>query len=119
MTATNKYYNFVGFRCRVPLMNDFSFTLSLQDLFNEFLLLVLPEAVNHILSEEETTLEMFENVANFTLTSYPDLPILQALRLLTDGLKECSIKVRDITYANHYCDELLRIGTSTIYHMGT
>jgi len=55
---------------------------------------VLPEAVNYVMSEEDTTLEMFETVANLSLTSYPDTPILQALSQLADGLKECSLKVR-------------------------
>ena len=63
-----------------------------QDLFNKFLSLILPEAVNYILSEEETTLEMFNTVASFTLSSYPGKPILEALAQLTDGLRECSLK---------------------------
>lgn len=64
----------------------------LQDLFNKFLSLILPEAINYILSEEETTLEMFDTVSSFTLTSYPNMSILQALGLLTDSLRECSLK---------------------------
>ena len=63
-----------------------------QDLFNKFLSLILPEAVNYILSEEETTLEMFDTVSSFTLSGYPDMPILEALGQLTDGLRECSLK---------------------------
>lgn len=59
---------------------------------------MLPEAVNYVMSEEDTTLEMFDTVANLTLTSYPDTPILHALAQLTEGLKECSVKVTTVTW---------------------
>lgn len=35
---------------------------------------------------------MFSTVSSFTLSSYPGKPILEALTLLTDGLRECSLK---------------------------
>ena len=35
---------------------------------------------------------MFSTVSSFTLSSYPGKPILEALALLTDGLRECSLK---------------------------
>ena len=35
---------------------------------------------------------MFNMVSSFTLSGYPDTPILKALGQLTDGLRECSLK---------------------------
>ena len=54
---------------------------------------MLPEAVNFLLSEDEGVLEMMNEVANFTLTSYPGENIKNALKILADGLRECSLKV--------------------------
>ena len=68
--------------------------ISLQDLFNKFQSLVLPEAVNFLLSEDEGILEMINEVANFTLTSYPGENIRSALKILADGLRERSLKVK-------------------------
>ena len=64
-----------------------------QELFNKFQSLVLPEAVNFLLSEDESVLEMINEVANFTLTSYPGENIRTALKSLADGLRERSLKV--------------------------
>ena len=54
---------------------------------------MLPEAVNFLLSEDEGILEMINEVANFTLTSYPGKNIQTALKILADGLRERSLKV--------------------------
>ena len=67
--------------------------LIVQELFNGLLSVVLPEAVNFLLSEDEGVLEMMNEVANFTLTSYPGENIKNALKILADGLRECSLKV--------------------------
>ena len=64
-----------------------------QELFNKFQSLVLPEAVNFLLSEDESVLEMINEVANFTLTSYPGENIRTALKSLADGLRERSLEV--------------------------
>lgn len=55
---------------------------------------MLPEAVNFLLSEDEGVLEMINEVANFTLTSYPGENIRTALKSLADGLRDRSLKVR-------------------------
>lgn len=54
---------------------------------------MLPEAVNFLLSEDEGILEMINEVANFTLTSYPGENIRTALKSLADGLRDRSLKV--------------------------
>ena len=72
--------------------------LNLQELFNKFQSLVLPEVVNYLLSEDDGTLEMINEVANFTLSSYPGENIQSALKMLADGLRERSLKVCCITY---------------------
>ena len=54
---------------------------------------MLPEAVNFLLSEDEGVLEMINEVANFTLTSYPGENIRTALKSLADGLRDRSLKV--------------------------
>ena len=36
---------------------------------------------------------MLETITNFSLTIYPNLSIQKALNLLTEGLRECSLKV--------------------------
>jgi len=67
--------------------------VGMQDLFNKFQSLVLPEALNYLLSEEESMLEMLENVTKFSLTMYPTLSIQEALGTLAKQLRECSLKV--------------------------
>ena len=64
-----------------------------QDLINKLQSLVLPEAINYILSEDDSTLEMLETVTGFTLTMYPDLSIQEALAQLYEDLRQCSLKV--------------------------
>ena len=64
-----------------------------QDLFNKFQSLVLPEAVNYILSEEDSMIEMLRTVSGFTLSMFPDMGIQEALSLLAEGLRDCSLKV--------------------------
>lgn len=61
---------------------------------------MLPEAVNFLLSEDEGVLDMINEVASFTLTSYPGKNIQTALKILADGLRERSLKVETAhTYA--------------------
>lgn len=65
----------------------------MQDLFNKFQTLVLPEAINLVLSEDENILEMIDTVTSFSLTSYRGMSIQEALKSLAEGLRECSLKV--------------------------
>lgn len=64
-----------------------------QDLFNKFQSLVLPEAMNYILAEDDSILEMIDTVVNFNLSSYPGMGIQEALTALNDGLTEYANKV--------------------------
>ncbi len=66
----------------------------IQDLFNKFQSLILPEAINNILTEDEGVLEMIDTVVNFTLSSYPGMGIQDALSALNAGLTEYANKVR-------------------------
>lgn len=66
----------------------------MQDLFNKFQSLVLPEAINYVLMEDESTVEMLEELANFRLTSYPNLPLTEALSRLAEDLLQATLKVR-------------------------
>ena len=52
--------------------------------------------MNFLLSEDEGVLEMINEVANFTLTSYPGENIRTALKSLADGLRDRSLKVQYI-----------------------
>ena len=63
---------------------------------------MLPEAVNFLLSEDEGVLEMINEVANFTLTSYPGENIRTALKSLADGLRDRSLKVQ-VCILNNTC----------------
>ena len=67
--------------------------MNMQDLFNKFQSLVLPEAINYVLMEDESTLEMLEELANFRLTSYPNLPLTEALSRLAEDLLQATLKV--------------------------
>ena len=67
--------------------------MSMQDLFNKFQSLVLPEAANQVLMEDESTLEMLEELSSFRLSSYPNLPLLDALSRLADDLLQAAMKV--------------------------
>ena len=49
--------------------------------------------MNFVLSEDEGTLEVISEVANFTLTSYPGMGVQRALKMLSDALRERSLKV--------------------------
>ena len=66
--------------------------MSMQDLFNKFQSLVLPEAVNYVLMEDESTLDMLEELSSFRLSSYPNLPLLDALGRLADDLLQAGLK---------------------------
>ena len=70
--------------------------MSMQDLFNKFQSLVLPEAINYVLMEDESTLEMLEELSSFRLTSYPNLPLLDALSRLADNLLQAAMKVSSL-----------------------
>ncbi len=65
----------------------------LQDLFNKFQSLILPEVINYILMEDEGVLEMIDTVVNFSLSSYPDMSIQDALSAINTGLTEYANKV--------------------------
>ena len=67
-----------------------------QDLFNKFQSLVLPEAINYVLMEDESTVELLDELASFRLTSYPSLPLTEALAKLSEDLLQAAIKVRGI-----------------------
>ena len=56
-------------------------------------MLVLPEALNYVLSEDESMLEVLELVTSFSLTSYPELSIQTALAQLGTDLRQCALKV--------------------------
>lgn len=74
-----------------------------QDLFNKFQSLILPEAINYILMEDEGVLEMIDTVVNFTLSSYPDMSIQDALSAINTGLSEYANKVSTrITHHTHH-----------------
>ena len=72
--------------------------MNMQGLFNRFQSLVLPEAVNYVLMEDESTLEMLEELSSFRLTSYPNLPLPEALSRLADELLQATLKVHSIAY---------------------
>lgn len=67
--------------------------MNMQDLFNKFQSQVLPEAINYVLMEDESTLEVLEELSSFRLTSYPNLPLLDALSRLADDLMQATMKV--------------------------
>lgn len=66
--------------------------MNMQDLFNKFQSLVLPEAINYVLMEDESTLDMLEDLTTFRLSSYPNLPLLEALGRLSDDLIQAAMK---------------------------
>ena len=66
--------------------------MSMQDLFNKFQSLVLPEAINYVLMEDESTLDMLEDLTTYRLSSYPNLPLLEALGRLSDDLLQAAMK---------------------------
>ena len=84
-------------RYDVPAIYVSADNISLQELFNKFQSLVLPEAVNFLFSEDEGILDMINEVANFTLTNYPGENIRTALKSLANGLRERSLKVRSLS----------------------
>jgi len=88
--------------------------VGMQDLFNKFQSLVLPEALNYLLSEEESMLEMLENVTKFSLTMYPTLSIQEALGTLAKQLRECSLKSLPADLAMTAAVEEMRNKLSTL-----
>ena len=70
---------------------------TMQDLFNKFQSRVIPEAIDYVLMEDESTLEMLEELSSFKLTSYPNLPLPDALSRLSDDLLQATMKVRTCT----------------------
>ena len=68
--------------------------MSMQDLFNHFQSTILPEAINHVLMEDEGMLEVVEELSTFKLTSYPNLPLMDALSRLAEDLLQAGLKVR-------------------------
>lgn len=60
--------------------------------------------MNFLLSEDEGVLEMINEVANFTLTSYPGENIRTALKSLADGLRDRSLKVQYIYILHAYME---------------
>ena len=68
--------------------------MSMQDLFNQFQSVILPEAINHVLMEDEGMLEILEELSTFKLTSYPNLSLMEALSRLAEDLLQAGLKVR-------------------------
>jgi PI-3-kinase-related kinase SMG-1 len=66
--------------------------MSMLDLFNLFQSQVLPEAINHVLMEDEAMLEILEELSSFRLSSYPNLPLLDAISRLSDDLLQAALK---------------------------
>ena len=67
--------------------------MSMQELFNQFQSSVLPEAINNVLMEDEGMLDVLEELSSFRLSSYPDLPLLDALSRLGEDLLQAALKV--------------------------
>ena len=60
---------------------------------NKFLSLVLPEAINYVLCEDKSFLDMLDTVTNYTLDVYPGMAIQDALNKLIKDLRFCSLEV--------------------------
>ena len=69
--------------------------MSMQELFNQFQSSVLPEAINNVLMEDEGMLDVLDELSSFRLSSYPDLPLLDALSRLGEDLLQAALKVCD------------------------
>jgi PI-3-kinase-related kinase SMG-1 len=66
--------------------------MSMQELFNQFQSSVLPEAINNVLMEDEGMLDVLDELSSFRLSSYPDLPLLDALSRLGEDLLQAALK---------------------------
>ena len=60
---------------------------------NKFLCLVLPEAINYVLCEDKSFLDMLDMVTSYTLQVYPGVTIQEALAKLIKDLRHCSLEV--------------------------
>ena len=67
---------------------------SMQELMNKFLCLVLPEAINYVLCEDKSFLDMLDVVTSYTLDVYPGVTIQDALSKLIKDLRHCSLEGR-------------------------
>eukprot|EP00731_Ephydatia_muelleri_P029201 Em0020g845a len=65
---------------------------SMQELMNKFLCLVLPEAINYVLCEDKSFLDMLDMVTSYTLQVYPGVTIQEALAKLIKDLRHCSLE---------------------------
>ena len=60
---------------------------------NKFLCLVLPEAINCVLCEDKSFLDMLDTVTSYTLDVYPTMTIQDSLNKLIKDLRHCSLEV--------------------------
>ena len=68
--------------------------MNMQDLFNKFQNEVLPDAINQVMMEDDSVVEMMEELCSFRLTSYPNLPLSDALSKLADELLQATLRVK-------------------------
>ena len=66
---------------------------SMHELFNKFQGQVLPDTVNYVLMEDESMLQLLEDLLSFRLTSYPNVPLPDALTRLAGDLLQAAVKV--------------------------
>ena len=67
--------------------------MNMQELFNQFQSSILPEAINNVLMEDEGMLDILDEFSTFKLTSYPELPLMDALSRLSEDLLQAALKV--------------------------